>query len=631
MKSWNCTLSSAAMILLLVMPAPAEEPALPIDRLVETEREFARTCGVKGIRQAFTEFFADDGVNFQPHPVRTKKAFAERPVSPNESKRKLEWAPEFADISAEGDIGYTTGPSRFTDSSKEKPFVQHGAFFSIWKRQPDGVYRVLLDAGVDVPGPVATLDPPLTKGPAHKVPFSEFLGRDEREKRDLARLDLSSGNALASEKETACQRLYAQDARFLRDGHMPAAGQSAVCEAVLSQRAVKKWEVISAGISGSGDLGFTYGRFEREACEPGYFVRVYRRRVGRPWQIAAEVNLPRPPQTPGETSGQPPAASVANWGLLVHSGAGNFASSTLTGETAAARLAGMKAALEAGYRVLACGGSATDAVQAAVEVMEDSPHFNAGKGAVFTRAGTHELDAAIMDGKTLAAGAVAGLKTVKNPIRLARYVMEKSPHVMMIGEGAEALGKGDGAIEFVPSGYFDTQEARDALERAQKKEVAPAPASPPRSFSESPDEKYGTVGAVALDKEGRLAAATSTGGMTNKRPGRVGDVPVIGAGTYASPGCAVSATGHGEYFIRYTAAHDICARVTYAKASIGDASRAVVMDVLKNAGGDGGVIAMDGNGAIAVEFNTTGMGHGYIGPDGKAWVKLTREDSATGR
>ena len=266
---------------------------------------------------------------------------------------------------------------------------------------------------------------------------------------------------------------------------------------------------------------------------------------------------------------------------------------------------------------------------AAIHVMEDSPLFNAGKGAVFTHEGKNELDAAIMDGRTLQAGAVAGLRHVRNPIDLARMVMEKSPHVMMIGEGAETFARQQG-MELVPESYFHTESRWQALQRALEAEKAQGTTSYFRSQEESGDpesrsRKMGTVGAVALDQAGNLAAGTSTGGMTNKRWGRVGDVPIIGAGTYAGNGCAVSATGHGEYFIRYTVAHDICARMQYQDLGLEQAANVVVMDVLVKAGGEGGVIAMDARGNVAMPFNSSGMYRGYVGADGKPTVAIFKE------
>ncbi|MDQ3389292.1 MAG: isoaspartyl peptidase/L-asparaginase [Gemmatimonadota bacterium] len=321
-------------------------------------------------------------------------------------------------------------------------------------------------------------------------------------------------------------------------------------------------------------------------------------------------------------------APGANWGIVIHGGAGTMTRAGMTPEREAEYRAALTAALQAGHAVLAAGGGSLDAVTAAVRLMEDSPLFNAGKGAVFTHEGKNELDAAIMYGPTRAAGAVAGLRRVKNPIDLARAVMERSPHVMMIGEGAEGFAQAQG-IELVLESYFHTDARWQSLQRTLEQERAGAgTAALPDGASEIPgsdDRKFGTVGAVALDRQGNLSAATSTGGMTNKRWGRVGDVPVIGAGTYASPGCAVSATGHGEFFIRYTVARDICARMEYQGAGLEAAANTVVMDVLVDAGGEGGVIAMDSRGNHAMPFNSSGMYRGYMGSDGRATVAIFKE------
>jgi beta-aspartyl-peptidase (threonine type) len=265
-------------------------------------------------------------------------------------------------------------------------------------------------------------------------------------------------------------------------------------------------------------------------------------------------------------------------------------------------------------------------VQAAVVLLEDAPEFNAGKGAVYTHDGTHELDAAIMDGRTMMAGAVAGVKRSKNPIRLARLVMEKSPHVLLVGDGAETFGRTQSGIEFVPESYFDTELRWQQLQRALEEEKAKqgAALAPQRGDVE---EYFGTVGAVALDRHGNLAAATSTGGITNKRAGRVGDSPIIGAGTYASNrSCAISATGVGEYFIRFTVAKDICARVEYQGTAAQAAADEVVQGLLKPAGGNGGVVGLDRDGNVIMSFNTTGMGRGYVGQDGRPMIRLTHDE-----
>ncbi|MDI3287825.1 isoaspartyl peptidase/L-asparaginase [Polyangium sp. 15x6] len=334
------------------------------------------------------------------------------------------------------------------------------------------------------------------------------------------------------------------------------------------------------------------------------------------------------PRPDVETTDAPRPAP--RWGLVIHGGAGVLDRASLSPEREAEMRAVLAASLEAGHGLLAKGGSSLDAVTAAIRILEDSPLFNAGKGAVFTHEGTNELDAALMNGHTREAGAVAGLRHVRNPIALARAVMGKSPHVMMIGEGAERFAEQEG-LALVPESYFYTEERWQALQRAlaaEKKAPPPPPQGKPQSFWESPagrEYKFGTVGAVALDQAGHLAAGTSTGGMTNKRFGRVGDSPIIGAGTYADEGCAVSATGHGEYFIRYTVARDVCARVEYSGMGLGAAADRVVMDILVKAGGEGGIIAMDAQGNVAMPFNSKGMYRGYMGADGVASVAIFRD------
>jgi beta-aspartyl-peptidase (threonine type) len=303
--------------------------------------------------------------------------------------------------------------------------------------------------------------------------------------------------------------------------------------------------------------------------------------------------------------------------LVIHGGAGVIRKD-LTPEKEKLVRADLEAALSAGYAVLKDGGASLDAVTKAILVLEDSPRFNAGKGAVFTHDGRNELDSAIMDGATLRAGAIAGVHRVKNPVLLARAVMEKSPHVFLTGDGAEAFAKTVG-IELVDPAYFRTDERWNQLQEALKAEAKGQQSSLGRAIH------YGTVGAVALDKAGHLAAATSTGGMTNKRWGRVGDSPIIGAGTYANAHCAVSATGWGEYYIRSVAAHDICARVEYGKQPVAKAADAVVMDVVPKLGGDGGVIALDANGNFATPFNTDGMYRGWVDREGKVHVALLKD------
>jgi beta-aspartyl-peptidase (threonine type) len=310
--------------------------------------------------------------------------------------------------------------------------------------------------------------------------------------------------------------------------------------------------------------------------------------------------------------------------LVIHGGAGVIERSKMTPEREKAYRDAMAQALRTGYAVLQKGGTSLDAVEATIKVLEDSPLFNAGKGAVFTSAGTNELDASIMDGATLNAGAVAGVKRVKNPIGLARLVMEKSPHVMMVGDGAEAFARSQG-LRLVSPRYFHTAERWKALQEVKREEAqkgAPSAPSVKRSSNRDgaapeDDHRFGTVGAVAVDRYGNLAAGTSTGGMTNKRFGRVGDSPIIGAGTYAdNRTCGVSATGHGEYFIRAAVAPDISALMAYKGMSVREAADEVVKDKLVKLGGEGGVIAMDAAGNVAMSFNSSGMFRGYVNPDG---------------
>ncbi len=309
-------------------------------------------------------------------------------------------------------------------------------------------------------------------------------------------------------------------------------------------------------------------------------------------------------------------------GLAIHGGAGTIERSNMTPEREREYRTGLERALTAGYETLKRGGSSLDATEAAVRVLEDDPHFNAGKGSVFTSAGTNEMDAAIMDGKTLAAGAVASLKHIKNPINLARLVMEKSGHVMMDGEGAEAFARENG-IEPVDQKYFFTQERWDALQKMKATEKSRTGATG-KKFLINDQDRHGTVGAVALDQNGNLAAATSTGGTTNKRPGRIGDSPVIGAGTYANNStCAVSATGDGEYFIRATVGRDVSALMEYRGMSLKDAAQAA-LDKVGKLGGTGGLIAIDRLGNIALPFNTAGMYRGYVDPNGKFVIEIYR-------
>ena len=298
-----------------------------------------------------------------------------------------------------------------------------------------------------------------------------------------------------------------------------------------------------------------------------------------------------------------PKPAAPKWAIAIHGGAGTIPKNLPEAEKEQ-YLRSLAAALKVGQEVLQKGGTSLDAVEKVVRFLEDDPLFNAGKGAVYTHEGTHELDAAIMDGRTLACGSVAGLKTVKSPIGLARLVMEKSPHVFMVGEGAEAFATSM-KVERVPNSYFDTPKRYQQLQEALKKE----------------EKDKDTVGAVALDVHGNLAAATSTGGMTNKRFGRLGDVPVIGAGTYANnKTCAISATGIGEEFIKHTVAHDIAAMMEYGGVTLQQAADRVIHQKLKP--DDGGVIGVSHDGSIALVFNSEGMYRGAADSNGRFEVRI---------
>jgi beta-aspartyl-peptidase (threonine type) len=327
----------------------------------------------------------------------------------------------------------------------------------------------------------------------------------------------------------------------------------------------------------------------------------------------------------------PEAPQEPRWGIVIHGGAGTIERGSMTPEREAEYRAKLEEALRAGHAVLERGGASMDAVQAAINVMEDSPLFNAGKGAVFTAEGKNELDASVMDGRTRAAGAVAGVTHVKNPINLARLVMEKSPHVMMVGSGAEAFGQALG-VEMVPESYFHTESRWRSLQRAKEAEQRSGAAGTPNHVRADDDlwsertRKFGTVGAVALDRNGNIAAGTSTGGMTNKKWGRVGDAPIIGAGTYADNRCGgISATGHGEYFIRSVVAYDICAIHLYTGVPLRDAADQVVMEKLVEFGGEGGIIAMDPQGNVTMSFNSSGMYRGSMMEDGEPFTAIYRD------
>jgi len=310
------------------------------------------------------------------------------------------------------------------------------------------------------------------------------------------------------------------------------------------------------------------------------------------------------------------AVADAPIAIAIHGGAGTIVPEKMTAERENAIRAALEESAHAGHQVLSEGRPALEAVVAAIRVLEDAPEFNAGRGAVLTNTGTVEMDASIMDGSNLDAGAVAAVKRIRHPIEAARHVLHDSPHVMMIGEGAMSFA-GDHGLEFMDEAWFITDFRRQQLEAIQADEQAGL------QLSES---WHSTVGAVALDAAGNLAAATSTGGMANKRWGRVGDSPIIGAGTYAdNRSCAVSATGHGEFFIRHVAAHSICSLVRLAGMSLDEAADQVINETLREAGADGGIIAIDPAGRISMPFNTPGMYRAAIHPDGRFEIGIYSE------
>jgi len=302
------------------------------------------------------------------------------------------------------------------------------------------------------------------------------------------------------------------------------------------------------------------------------------------------------------------------YAIVIHGGAGYIQANNFSDENKEKYLNALDTALTIGETILKDGGSSIEAVEKTINYMENNPLFNAGKGAVFTHDGQNEMDASIMYGKDQNAGAVGGVRTVKNPISLARKVMEESDHVMMVGKGAEQFGMTQN-IEMVDTTYFFVQDRWNALQNMLKSEEE----KEKTRLSEDPiDTKHGTVGCVALDKDGNLCAGTSTGGMTNKKYDRVGDSPIIGAGTFADNAtCGVSCTGHGEYFIRYTVARDVAALMEYGNYTLAEAADIIVNDKLKEKGGNGGLIAIDKDGNIAMPFNTSSMFRGYVTPDQK--------------
>jgi beta-aspartyl-peptidase (threonine type) len=313
------------------------------------------------------------------------------------------------------------------------------------------------------------------------------------------------------------------------------------------------------------------------------------------------------------TAKKDPASPVA---IVIHGGAGTIAREEMTADKETAIRAALQASVQAGYQALLSGAGSTEAVIAAIRVMEDSPLFNAGKGAVFNAAGKHEMDASIMEGAGLNAGAVASVASIRNPIELAQKVMTDSGHVMLMGDGAEQFAREHGFAMMDPE-YFYTDFRWQQLQQIKAAEATPA---------DDRDQWFSTVGAAALDSFGNLAAGTSTGGTSNKRWGRVGDSPIIGAGTYAdNNSCAVSATGHGEYFMRYVVAYNICNRVALG-ASLAEAADKVVNDILVKAKGEGGVIAIDRHGNIATPFNSEGMYRASVDKNGAMSISIYRED-----
>jgi L-asparaginase / beta-aspartyl-peptidase len=332
------------------------------------------------------------------------------------------------------------------------------------------------------------------------------------------------------------------------------------------------------------------------------------------------------------------------WAIVLHGGAGVIERNSMDAKTEAAYRASLKQALEAGADVLKKGGSSMDAVEAAIRILEDDPLFNAGRGAVFTAEGKNELDSAVMDGATLKAGSVAGVTRTRHPISLARAVMDRSPYVMLIGPNADAFAASVGLEEVDPSFFFTERRWQGLVKQLTKegKPIPPRPAGAPPAPSEPTSQlnrqsdpwpetpgahKYGTVGVVALDREGHIAAGTSTGGTQGKHPGRVGDSPIIGAGTYASDAsCAVSATGTGEYFIRMTVARDICALVQYRNMKLQAAADEVIQKQLETLHGDGGVIAITPDGQLAWSFNTPGMYRARLVEGGTPQISVYKDE-----
>lgn len=338
------------------------------------------------------------------------------------------------------------------------------------------------------------------------------------------------------------------------------------------------------------------------------------------------------PETSGEEDTQNTATSeeteAPKFGIVIHGGAGTITRENMSDSMELAYKAKLEEAIRVGHEILANGGTAVEAVQRTINVMEDSPLFNAGKGAVFTHEGKNEMDASIMDGETLNAGAVAGVTTIKNPINLAYEVMVNSEHVMLSGEGAEEFAESRG-VEIVDPSYFYTENRYKSLERIRESEKTQLDHDNKTAFYDPfiKDSKFGTVGCAALDKHGNLAAGTSTGGMTNKRWNRIGDAPIIGAGTYANnKTCAVSSTGWGEFFIRGVVAYDISALMEYKGLSLQEAARTVIQEKIPALGGDGGIVAIDHEGNVAMEFNTAGMYRATMNSKGDLQIGIYGEE-----
>ncbi len=320
----------------------------------------------------------------------------------------------------------------------------------------------------------------------------------------------------------------------------------------------------------------------------------------------------------------PIAIEKQEFSIIIHGGAGTILKKNMSSEKEAAYKAKLEEAIRVGYIILKNGGTSLDAVSKTINIMEDSPLFNAGKGAVFTNAGTNEHDASIMDGKTLNAGASAGTTTVKNPINLAKAIMDHSPHVMLSGKGANTFAEEQG-LKIVNPNYFYTERRFKSLQKIKGKEKTELDHDEKIAFYDEDikDSKFGTVGCAALDSHGNLAAGTSTGGMTNKRWGRIGDSPIIGAGTYANNNtCAVSSTGWGEYFIRAMVAHDISAIMEYKGFSLKEAAQEVIQNKLTNLGGTGGIVAIDKDGNMVAEFNTAGMYRATMNDKGELYIGI---------